>query len=159
MAVNKKISEETARVNLDGTEYVRIAAQGENYKLLVSDVVAAVALLLPLKAERRVIAAGAVTIDAVTDDIIRVAKTVEAATVVNLPTIAARKAANKGAYFIKNEMSNGALYTLTIVPAGTDLTEGTATLVMDGQRQGLWLSWDDSVTPNNWEIRTPFSGE
>ncbi len=103
--------------------------------------------------KRRVTVAGAVTADASTDDVIRIAKSSEAATAVNLPTVTARLAAHGGPIFIKNEMSNGALYPLTLTPAGTDTIEGEATFTMDGQRQGVWLWPDDSLTPNNWEIR------
>lgn len=109
---------------------------------------------------RRVTAAGSVTADATTDFAIRVAKTVEAATPVLFPTIAARVAATASAtsegapYFIKNEMSNGALYPLTVTPSGSETIEGVAgAYTMDGQRQGLWFWPDTSVTPKNWEIR------
>lgn len=102
---------------------------------------------------RRVTAAGAVAISPSADQIVSVAKTVEAATIVNFPSVDDRLDAGKRSVLIKNEMSNGALYPLTLTPAGSDTIEGQSTFVMDGTRQSVRLWPDNSVTPNNWEIR------
>lgn len=103
---------------------------------------------------RKVTAAGAITVSASTDYVINVQKTIEAATVINFPTVAARLVYGGNPIFIKNYMSNGALYPLTPTPAGfetIELVNGPYT--MDGQNQGLWFYPDGTVTPNNWEIR------
>lgn len=107
-----------------------------------------------IEGSRRVVtASGAVTIDASTDDIIVVAKTVEAATDVNFPSVDDRRTAAAGSVTVKSKMSNGALYPLTLIPHGTDTIEGQSTYTMDGTWQSVRLWPDDSVTPRNWEIR------
>ena len=100
---------------------------------------------------RTVTVAGDVTIVAATDDVVIVDKTIEAATNVNFPTVAARIAAGKGVLGIRNKHSNPALYPITPVRSGTDTIDDTATpLPQDHNR----LTWYAPIPgTNDWEIQ------
>lgn len=94
---------------------------------------------------------GDVTIDASTDDIVVVDKTVEEATNVNFPTVAARIAAGKGKIGLKNSHSNPALYPLQPVRAGADTIDDMATPLPQDHNRITWYM--PIAATNDWEIQ------
>ena len=137
---------------VDASSNPRGASMGETQTWGIEVEQALVELGLILGAARIVTAAGDVTVTA-SEGRVHVKKTIEEATNVNFPSVAARIAAGGAPFSLKNRMSNPALYPLTLVLSGTDTLEDSAvTLPMDTREETTFWP-DDSVTPNNWEIR------
>ena len=86
---------------------------------------------------RQVTAAGAVTVDPTTDDIVEVNKTVGEATTVNLPLASAR--ASGRSIKIVDGKGDASSNALTITPAGADTIVGLSTYVINFDRGSVDL--------------------
>ena len=86
---------------------------------------------------REVTAAGAITVDTSTDDVIVVNKTVGAATTVNLPALAGRSTDRY--YHIADGKGDAATNDITIVPFGVETIMGLASWVISNNYGSVTL--------------------